>query len=201
MKKIWNHRVGKSLTISVVIAGISVVVLNLGSLLEGVHKAHSTSVPSRNVHLLSVHQFSKASTDYLSVVVPEKDFTITEHGHQGMATWIAPARWQLSSGTQVVLWGWPNQTLTTFSHYAPEILGKTTIHGPSRTIRIIFTLPPSWPDVHEVFQMKVTSPYFASLKSPPYGQLPEVPWAALLPFIALSGFGIAFYHNKKSPPI
>ncbi|WP_028961903.1 hypothetical protein [Sulfobacillus thermosulfidooxidans] len=200
MKKFWNRRFGKPLTISVIIAGLSIIVLNLNSLFQPVHIAHHSSSLLNTKHPLVTDPVSKASPDYLSFVVPEKDFTITEHAHQGMATWIMPVKPPLTSGTEVVLWGWPNATLATYRHQSPQILGKTTVKRDSRTLSIIFALPRSWPSVHEVFQMEVIEPNHPNLKSPPYGQLPEVPWAALLPFIVLAGFGFKFYHNGKKSP-
>ena len=115
------------------------------------------------------------------------------------ATWTWPAANHGLGSTPtpngpVTLYGWPDATAPGAYTARFVLPGQINAAPPSTTsVTIDFTKPPNWPDVHEEFQMTAqggppSQPF--QFDSAPFGQLPEVPWAAALPLLMVLPWGV-----------
>ena len=122
------------------------------------------------------------------------------------ATWTWPAANHGLGATPtpsgpVTLYGWPGATAPG-TYAASFVLGTGQITpGPSTTsVTIDFTKLTNWPDVHEEFQMTTqggppSQPF--QFDSAPFGQLPEVPWAAALPLLMVLPWGVYAVKQRR----
>lgn len=113
---------------------------------------------------------------------------------EGRATWIFPD--SVSTGTAARLWEYPN-VLPPFSTNTRRFqIGRGIVrhfHGLD-VVSMFFALPSRWPDIHASFMMEIGPRTTLPMDSPPVGQLPEVPWDAGLPVLALVAGGYALRH-------
>lgn len=188
VKPLW-----KVLRISLVIVGGSLLLASFGTFFHTGGASHALALS----HTESNHRGGapnlSALVGYSSQGMQSQLLAIQVKNHRGIASWTMPRR---DPGISVVLYGWPNSTSKNYRDQAPVILGSTTA-GNSRTVTITFPLPTTWPDVHEVFQMRTGNTL--EFRMEPLAQLPEVPWAALLPLLFLGGLGAKVLQSQQRP--
>ncbi len=118
---------------------------------------------------------------------------LTPLGHdQWQAVWTWPGLgYYHGPAPDDVLWGWegtqPAGVVFANLHPGPD---ETVGTHAGDTVTIDFTAPPSYPAHPEVVQFSTWLDIVGAGPMSPVGQLPEVPWAAGLPLIALAPIGV-----------
>ena len=158
------------------------LVMGFGSLTMA---AGRTSSPIIKIQALGKH--SKSDTHLFPTKHTSGDFTITVLASgQLQAIWI-PKPPVTGNGETVTLYEWINPTDVTLKGVAGGTMipiGNPTLTNGS--YKETFPKPDGWGTQYEVFQMVVEK----GKSSPPFGQLPEVPWAAALPLLMVLPWGV-----------